>query len=103
MTLEFSVTICLGYGDGGDVEVAVDVTDAEFALLVQCYQDMYEIDSYDGLEDLYKRIIEEAKGEDEACSIDVEDYDPDYDDASYIVSFPDEVIEAADSEEDDDE
>lgn len=99
MKLDFLVTICLGHGDGGDVEVTVDVTKKEFNLLVQCYQDMDEIDSYDGLESLYKRIVKEAVGEDEACSMDTEDYDPDYDDASYIVSFPDEVIEIADSED----
>ena len=99
MKLDFLVTICLGYGDGGDVEVTVDVTKKEFALLVQCYRDMDEIDSYEGLESLYKRIIKEAVGEDEFCSQNVEDYDPDYDDASYIVSFPDEVIEEADRED----
>ena len=33
MELEFWVTICLGHGDGGDVAVTLDVTDAEYELL----------------------------------------------------------------------
>ena len=63
MKLEFWVTICLGHGDGGDVAVMLDVTDAEYELLKQCCRDDEEIEGYEGLEDLYERVVAAAKDE----------------------------------------
>ena len=41
--LDFPVTVCLGRGDGGNVEVTVEVTDEEFELLKQCCREDGEI------------------------------------------------------------
>ena len=95
MELDFIVTICLGHGDGGDIIVTVDVTEEEYALLVECCREDDEISSYEGLEDLYDRIVEEAKDESQSCQPEDED-EIDYDDACYRVDFPDQVYEDAD-------
>ena len=94
--LEFTVTICLGGGDGGDVCVDVEVTNKEYKLLKECCREGEEIESFDGLEELYKRVVAEARGESEFC--DPDDSDIDYDDASYIVEMPYEIYEAVESE-----
>ena len=90
MELEFWVTICLGHGDGGDVAVTIDVTDAEYELLKQCCRDDEEIEGYEGLEDLYERVVATAKDESECCEPD-DCEDIDYDDASYTIAIPDEI------------
>lgn len=90
MELDFWVTICLGHGDGGDVAVTVDVSRKEYELLKQCCRDDEEIEDYEGLEDLYERIVTAAKDESECCEPD-DCEDIDYDDASYIVAIPDKI------------
>lgn len=90
MELEFWVTICLGHGDGGDVVVTMDVTAEEYELLKQCYRDDEEIEGYEGLEDLYERVVAAAKDESECCELD-DCEDIDYDDASYTVVIPDKI------------
>ena len=87
MELEFLVTICLGQGDGGDVTVTIDVTDEEYELLKQCCREYEDIGSFEGLENLYERIVAAAKDESEYCEPDDED-DIDYDDAYYTVAMP---------------
>ena len=87
MELEFWVTICLGHGDGGDVTITIDVTDEEYELLKQCCREYEDIDSFEGLENLYERIVAAAKDESEYCEPDDED-DIDYDDAYYTVAMP---------------
>ena len=90
MELEFWVTICLGHGDGGDVAVTLDVTEAEYELLKQCCRDDEEIEGYEGLEDLYERVVAAAEDESECCEPDnCEDID--YDDVSYTIAIPDEI------------
>lgn len=96
-TLEFTVTICLGHGDGGDICVDVEVTNKEYKLLKECCREGEEIESFEGLEDLYKRVIAEARDESESC--DPEDCDIDYDDADYGVEIPYEIYEAVENEE----
>ena len=88
--LEFWVTICLGNGDGGDVAVTLDVTDAEYELLKQCCREDEDIDGFEGLEDLYERIVATARDESECCEPD-DCEDMSYDDASYIVAIPDKI------------
>ena len=90
--LEFTVSICLGHGDGGDILVELDVTNKEYKLLKECCRENEEIESFEGLEELYKRIVAEARGESEFC--DPDDCDIDYDDADYVVEFPDEIYDA---------
>lgn len=103
ISLEFWVTICLGRGDGGDVTVTVDVTEEEYKLLKQCCRDYEDIDGYEGLEDLCRRIEEAAQEENEACMADYDtDEEIDYDSVSYMISMPDE-IEAIIEEEDSNE
>ena len=98
MELEFWVTICLGHGDGGDVAVTLDVTDAEYELLLQCCREYEEIDSFEGLERLYERIVAAAKDEGECCEPEDED-DIDYDDASYTVAIPDVIYNEVQEED----
>ena len=114
MELEFLVTICLGYGDGGDVEITETVTEEEFELLKQCCREDDEISEFEGLEDLYERVCRAALEESGYCGPeddedseeddneydDYNDYD-EYDDASCIVSMPDAVYDAVDGEEKD--
>jgi hypothetical protein len=95
--LEFTVTICLGHGDGGDICVAVDVTNKEYKLLKECCREGEEIESFDGLEELYNRIVAEARSESEFN--DPDDCDIDYDDADYVVEIPDEIFDAVEDEE----
>lgn len=95
--LEFPVTICLGGGDGGEVAFDVEVTDEEFELLKKCCrEDIEGIDSYEGLEDLYQRVIAEARGESEFN--DPEDCYIDYDDANYFVDMPYEIYQIIEAE-----
>lgn len=104
MELSFTVTLCYGSGDGGDIAVDVEVTDEEYRLLVQCYREDVEIEECEELESLYQRICAEAKGWDAELSgnsdnEDDEDY-VDYDDVSCIVDFPDAFYEMPLPEED---
>lgn len=96
-TLEFTVTICLGREAYGDICVEVEVSNKEYRLLKECCREGEEIESYDGLEDLYERIIAEARAESESCAPD--DCDIDYDEADYGVEIPDEIAEAVEDEE----
>ena len=89
MELDFIVTICLGDGRNGDIEVSTDVSKKEFALLVDCYNDGEDIESCEGLEDLYGRIVSAAK--DEIEFFNGEDFD--YDDITFAIELPDEVCE----------
>lgn len=98
MEMDFLVTICLGHSDGGDVVVSVDVTEEEYKLLVACCRDGDEIDVYDGLDNLYDRIVEAAKDESAVCDPDEEEID--YDDAYYRVDFPEQVYEEAENYDD---
>jgi hypothetical protein len=88
MELEFWVTICLGHGDGGDVAVTLDVTDAEYELLKKCCRENEDFDGFKGLEDLYERIAAAARDESECCEPD-DCEEIDYDEASYTVAIPD--------------
>ena len=88
MELEFWVTICLGHGDGGDVAVTVDVARKEYELLKQCCREDEDIDGFEGLEDLYERIVAAARDESEYCEPD-DCEEIDYDEASYTVAIPD--------------
>jgi hypothetical protein len=94
--LEFTVTICLGHGDGGDICVEVEVTNKEYKLLKKCCAEGDDIDFFEGLEDLYNRIIAEARAESEF--FDPEDCDIDYDNADYGVEMPDEIYDAVEDE-----
>lgn len=88
--LEFTVSICLGGGYGGDICVEVEVTDKEYELLKKCCREGEEIESFKGLKPLYKRIVAAARDESE-------DFDPE--DADYGIEIPDEVYEAVESED----
>ena len=90
MELEFWVTICLGHGDGGDVAVTADVSRKEYELLKQCCRDDEEIEGYEGLENLYERVISAAKDESECCEPD-DCEDIDYADASHTVAIPGKI------------
>ena len=96
-TLEFTVTICLGREAYGDICVEVEVPKKEYRLLKECYREGEEIESFEGLEDLYERIVAEARAESESSAPD--NCDIDYDDADYGVEIPDEISEAVDNEE----
>ena len=99
MELEFWVTICLGHGDGGDVAVTLDVSDAEYELLKQCCRDDEEVEGYKGLGDLYDHVVVAAKDESESCKPD-DCEDIDYDDASYSVAIPDVIYNEVNAETD---
>lgn len=98
MELEFWVTICLGHGDGGDVAITLNVTDVEYELLKQCCRDDEEIEGYEGLEDLYERVVAAAWDESECCEPD-DCEDIDYDDASYTVAIPDVIYNEVQEED----
>lgn len=87
--LTFRVTVCLGWGDGGDVDVTVSVTPKQFELLKECYREGEDFDRRPGLKRLYKTICSYARDEDIAYGC-----DEDHSDASYMVHFPKEIIEA---------
>lgn len=98
--LEFEVTICLGGGDGGSVCVTVDVSDEEYDLLKQCCFEDEEIVGYEGLEELVERIQEAAADENERCLDELgEDEEIDYDSVSYMISFPEEIMDDEDEED----
>ena len=104
MYIEFTVTVCLGRGDGGDVCVDVSVSDEEYELLLQCCREDRDIGSYDGLSDLCRRIEEAAQSENESCMYEFGyDEEIDYSTASYMISMPDEIIRAVEEEEEDEE
>lgn len=98
MELEFWVTICLGHGDGGDVAVILDVSNAEYERLKQCCRDDEEIEGYEGLENLYERVVAAARDESECCEPD-DCEDIDYDDVSYTIAIPDEMINEVQEED----
>ena len=80
--VSFTVTVCLGGGDGGDVQVAVNASEAEYALLRENGGDP----ECEGLEDLTERILEAAQSE---ASFLMGEYSPDEefdaDRADYII------------------
>lgn len=90
MELEFWVTIDLGPHRSGDTLVTTSVSDEEYELLKQCCRDHRKIEGYAGLEDLYERVVSQAKDESECCEPD-DCEDIDYEDASYIVAIPDNI------------
>ena len=57
-----------------------------------------EIEGYEGLEDLYERVVAAAKDESECCEPD-DCEDIDYDDASYTVAIPDVIYNEVQEEE----
>ena len=77
--------------------IEVDVSDKEYELLKQCCRDDEEIDGYEGLEDLYERIVEYAKDESECCEPD-DCEDIDYDDAYYTVAMPQVIYDEVQEE-----
>lgn len=89
MELDFTVTVCLGRNRSGDIDVSVDVSEEEFEALKNCYNDGEDIEGYEGLEDLYGRIISAAK--DEIEFFNGEDFD--YDNVTFCIELPDEVCE----------
>ncbi len=98
-SLDFIVTLCLGGGDGGDVEVTVNVTDEEYELLRQCCREGIEIEDCEGLEDLCDRIKEAAADENESCMEFLDsDEEIDYDSISYIIGMPSEISDSAEDE-----
>ena len=94
MKLEFWVTICLSHDDGGDVSVEVDVSDEEYELLKQCCIEYEDINTFNGLEDLYDRVVSEAKDLSEDCVPEGEDA-IDFDDVSFSVAIPDSIYDEA--------
>ena len=78
--------------------VTLDVTNAEYELLKQCCRDDEEIEGYEGLEDLYDRVVAAARDESESCEPD-DCEDIDYDDASYTVAIPDVIYNEVQEEE----
>ena len=96
--MEFWVTICLGYGDGGDVCIEEPVSEEERELLMECCREDMDMCDCEGLEDLCERIENAARDESECCG--PEDDETDYDDASYMIAIPDEICDAVEAEED---
>lgn len=88
MYLNFTVTVCLGGGDGGDVIIKEYVTDKEFERMKKCYAADDDFADYPGLKRLYKRVCRDAI--DKSIAYDT-DGTADHTDASCIVRFPDEV------------
>ena len=68
--------------------VTVDVARKEYELLKQCCREDEDIDGFEGLEDLYERIVAAARDESECCEPD-DCEEIDYDEASYTVAIPD--------------
>lgn len=99
--LQFTVNICLGYGDGGEIAVNVEVTDEEYELLKQCCRENETVESFNGLEKMYERIVAEAGDESEFN--DSEDCDIDYDEAYYSVEIPFEIYEEVENEQTEEE
>ena len=98
MKLDFWVTIDLGRHRSGDTFVTIAVSDEEYELLKQCCRDNKEIEGYEGLEDLYERVVSEAKDESEFCeSDDCEDID--YDEAYYTVAMPQAICDEVKKED----
>ena len=96
--IPFRVTLCLGRGDGGDVEVSTNVTAEE-------YEDLKanEGEVYNGTP-LYYRIIEDAKTENEYCLRSMgSDEKIDYDSISYLIECLDEDVYAEEDDDDDDD
>jgi hypothetical protein len=91
-SLSFTVTMCLGYGDGFDVYVCADVSDEEYELIKKCYEEGLELNDCEGLEALVSRI--EADARDEADSILYEtesDEEIDFENVQCLIQYPDEI------------
>ena len=93
--IEFPVTVCMGHGDGGDVLVEVPVTSDEFIDLLNCYREDTEISDCENLENLVSRIESAAADEAETAAEELDD-ELDCSEASYIISFPEDIPEIAD-------
>ena len=95
MKLFFPVTICLGKGDGGDVLVQIDTSKEEYELLVEkCIEDE-EISDCGEFEDLCSRIVLATEDE---CDWEYSDAEEDLDEATYLISYPSKVIDAAEKQ-----
>lgn len=92
MELDFWATIDLGPHRNADITVTVNISKKEYSLLKRCCRDDESIDSFDGLEKLYQRIIEAVK--DESDFFIEDDDDVAFDEACYSVAIPDEIYDA---------
>ena len=82
----------MGARRNGDITVTVNVSKMEYSLLKCCCRDDESINSFDGLEKLYQRIIEAVKDESDFF---IEDNDNvDFDDACYSVAMLEEIYDA---------
>ena len=93
--IEFPVTVCMGHGDGGNVLVEVPVTSDEFIDLLNCYREDAEISDCENLENLVSRIESAAADEAETAAEELDD-ELDCSEASYIISFPEDIPDIAD-------
>ena len=101
-TMKFVVTECLGYGDGGDIEVEVDVTEEEIEEMKQLVRDNEE-EFFDSIEGLYERIKQACRDEDPIWEDDEDSEEEDYDDTYYRVEIPQEIYDAVEAEPEEDE
>lgn len=82
--VDFTVTICLGKGDGGEVSVSCPVSVKELKNLAYCALEGIEVSDCDDLADLVERISSEAISE----ADDLED-----DEATCIIANPIDIEE----------
>lgn len=96
MNMKFIVTQCLGGGDGGDVEVEVEVTEEDIEAMKDLVREQDGDGDYfpDYCEALYEKIKSEA-----AFSEDGEEYDEEADDTYYRVTVPQEIFDAVEEED----
>lgn len=94
----FPVTACLGRGDGGEISVSVPVTDDEYEALKDCYREDEEIEQNESLAGLIRRIERAAFIKCENINDSYGDTEEDYSSASFMIGFPDEVVEEVDAE-----
>ena len=87
--LSFWVGVCLGRGDSGNVLVDIEVSDTEYDTLIECCRSDEDVDEYEPLRELRKRIVSAAINEASSCD---EGSDIDYNtDVWYVVQMPEEI------------
>ncbi len=99
-TMEFTVMLYYGGGDGGEICVDADVSDKEYELLKECCRNDDEMEDFEGLEDLCERIEAEARGENDFIMSDDEEYDPDEENdiLGCSIYIPQEIYDAIEEE-----
>ena len=84
----FKITVCFGEGDYGESEIGFEVTEEEYALLMEAKEHYDELSECPNLQDLYDRVYDAAYEQEKELALEFEslgefEYEDDDEDDEY--------------------